>query len=212
LSSPIRCVDGGTLATSRRKKQENDIHWTFAAIVLVGCGLFLLVSESDMGVEQMGSNSTLGSSSHVRVEDRINLHLKSADVATKLGQYNAEQAIPRLSDDQVQVEDINGPLPLDRKQAVHSVQVTREQEANDRTAHTLTPSQQIELDLARKQFMNDYDHKAREQFIQDFLNNARENGFEIQLDENLEVVSVKRNPALNGRQPNSETGSPSASK
>lgn len=178
------------------------MHWTFAAIVLVGIGLFLLVSE-DQGERQLGSVPPAAQSvSNLRTEDRIDLHLKSANVQSELEKVEAESAIPKFHKDQHQIEDFTKPMPLDRQQSVHSVEISREQEAADRNRQVLTPAQLIELDLARQQFLRQHDARARERFIQEFLNNAREQGLEIELDENLDVKSVRRNPA----------GSPSASK
>lgn len=197
----------------KRKHTQKDSNWTFVAIVLVAIALFLGLSDDDLHRINPPEVPPM-QSFDVKVEDRINQHLKNIDVKEKLEAAKAQQAIPTITDDQVRVDYFERPLPLTRKQEMHSVEITREHDAAEADRLQLTPEQLIERSLANEQYKNDYDRKLREKYIDAFLKNARDQGFDVELNEDLEVTAVKRRqPATRSdRIPNSIGGSPGASK
>lgn len=201
------------VAGSKSKKQSGDSNWTLLAIVLVALGLFLIVAQDEKGEKNFGSQAPTPVEVRADLEDRIDVHLKSADVRTDLESERAVMGIPAFNDQQTKVEDFDRPLPLDRKQSVHSVDVTRQTEANDLERRPLTPAELIERGLANEQFLREYDKKHRQKYVEEFLRNAQEQGLDVELNEDLEVTAVKRRQTEKTyRNPDSVGGSPGASK
>lgn len=58
----------------------------------------------------------------------------------------------------------------------------------------LTPEERINAALANKRWMKDYEEHQKQEYIRAFVENARSQGFEVQINDQLEVVSVKEIP------------------
>lgn len=56
----------------------------------------------------------------------------------------------------------------------------------------LTPEEKIELSLIRDREIAAYQHEQRLQYVRQFLQNARERGYDIILNDKLEVVQINR--------------------
>jgi hypothetical protein len=54
------------------------------------------------------------------------------------------------------------------------------------------PAERINSRLANRRFVNDYERAERIAFVRNFLRSAYERGYEVQLDQNLVVVGVKK--------------------
>ena len=56
----------------------------------------------------------------------------------------------------------------------------------------LTPGERVELSLMRDREIAAYEHQQRLQYVRQFLQNAREKGYDIILNDKLEVVQINR--------------------
>jgi len=60
----------------------------------------------------------------------------------------------------------------------------------ERDYDTVTPSAQIQNDLAEQQRLEEYDQQFREEYIRQFVANARKNGWKLVVDENGIIKSA----------------------
>lgn len=59
-----------------------------------------------------------------------------------------------------------------------------------RNYDTISPSAQIQNDLAEQQRLEEYDRQFREEYIRQFVENARKNGWKLVVDENGVIKSA----------------------
>lgn len=66
------------------------------------------------------------------------------------------------------------------------------EESANQSDSEMTPQEKIELSMMRQREIAAYEHKQRLQYVRKFLENAREKGYDIVLNDKLEVVRVKK--------------------
>jgi hypothetical protein len=140
--------------------------------------------------------SVIETSWNGRVNESVNLHLRQADQTVQLQQLrqsNDLAALQRQTLDKTSGQPAaTRPVPLYGRQEVHAVEVTKE--IQRRSEFSRAPADQIDHRLSVDQFTNDYDSKYQTEYVKEFVRNARANGVEVEVDENLNVVDVRRAP------------------
>jgi hypothetical protein len=63
---------------------------------------------------------------------------------------------------------------------------------NDSSAETMLPEERINMRIAQRKWINELEMNQRRQFINNFLKSARDAGYDLELNENLVVVKVKK--------------------
>lgn len=210
---------------AKKSTKGTDPKWTLVAVLLILAGLILLVQkpEGDANLSsypqgvlpQFQSVNQSANKSVNKLDDQINFHLKAADVKAQLEEAKARAAVESIGDDfqYDNSENFKRPLSLSRKGESHAVDITKENDANDRVYRQLNPSQLIDRQMAKEQFNSDYNEKYREEYIRQFIENARSQGIDIKLNDDLEVVEIQKRPLEQPlRFPNSVGSVPGASK
>ncbi len=134
-----------------------------------------------------------------RINRRVTEHLQSIDQMKQSEQWRVEQVnrdtAPSL--DQLDLSFLNqdfqypahlANLPPDRR----SEAVYRDITSGSAPSADHWPEQRINAQLEHKRWMQDYETRYEAEFVNAFLANAREQGYEIELNDSLEVVDIKR--------------------
>jgi hypothetical protein len=58
----------------------------------------------------------------------------------------------------------------------------------------VTPEERINTALANKKWIRDYEQHQTQEYVRQFIENARTQGYEVKLNDRLEVVEINRIP------------------
>lgn len=109
---------------------------------------------------------------------------------------NAETA-PALDNESAALASL---IDRDRKYGVDLVQERHIEDVADQTKKSEgmdlsgLPDEKVNLALLHRKWLSDYDKRLNKQYVEAFLANARDAGYNVLLNDNLEVVAVKRIP------------------
>ncbi len=133
-----------------------------------------------------------------QVSEKVNSHLGISDKIKEIKEQNEKvrqilEASPMSS---------NNGIP--RKQ--ETIQVDLSPDANEKNAFNdlqknkkdlnfVSPRNEILMRLADKQALKKMERAYNQEYVRQFIENARKDGVEIQLNQNNEIVSVKRIPS-----------------
>lgn len=132
---------------------------------------------------------------------RINMHMQNIAKARELRQLqvqadNAEMA-PAIDNESAALASL---IDRDRKFGVDLVQEAHQEEVLDQTKNdegmdlSDLPDEKVNIRLLHRKWLNEYDKRLNKQYVNAFLENARDAGYEVLLNDNLDVVQVKRIP------------------
>jgi hypothetical protein len=128
-------------------------------------------------------------------EALVNRYLQEADARHAMEARNSElenKATARsLGPDAAIVPDSDRQLGVSLEQENTGEKVYNELYGN-KNKGPMTPEDRIDLRLKEDQWMAVAERQERKQYIQNFLKEAYDAGYQIDLDENLVVVRVKR--------------------
>lgn len=190
----------------RGKDPDAGIILLVFALLLFFSGMFLSQQPIIKGKASLASKNR-NSEAKKALERIIEENLKKAD---------AEQSIHRervliennitssTAEEEKSTSDDYNPLTLDQEESTNKVMQDIQGDRTTPNARSLTPDQRVNKKLERDEFVRDYDERLQEEYTRQFLENASESGYEVQLNEDLEVIGIRRNkrPAL--RIPQSE--------
>lgn len=116
--------------------------------------------------------------------------------ALSVDMENAEKA-PRYDSHQLskseEVDRSKWGVDLRQEDGVHqAMEDLKRGEEESRGILAQTPEQVVLQEVARREWLNQYDRLYRKEFVQTFLENAKRAGYLIRLDENLEVIGVQK--------------------
>lgn len=128
------------------------------------------------------------------LNDQINKHMQDMEVKKSFSRITAELA---WEDAQV---DMPETLPSEDPQAQVldvSVQDTASRVYADlnpdaKGIRSALPSEKIQSKIAHKEWTKEYDHSLRKEYVHAFMDNMEKDGYQIKLNENLEVVAVEK--------------------
>lgn len=146
------------------------------------------------------------------IDQKIDRNLKATSIQKELEAIKvriANEKAEALKAYDLEGTDFEAPGGMETLQESHGESITRENEeaiqGND--DGFLNPSEIINRRLAREQFLQDYDEKYQKLYIREFLKRARDQGYEVRLNDNLEVVDILEVPTDEAmRFPNSVPG------
>jgi hypothetical protein len=128
-----------------------------------------------------------------------NYHLKIAAVNQEIIKQNAE-----LENQKTLLEsgDLNGVgiqnkkdvalgLDLDQEEGARAIQKIFDKERADEK-RKIGATEKIEMAIAQKQVFADYSTKFEKAFVDKFIDNMEKSGYEVQINENLQVVRVRK--------------------
>ncbi len=116
--------------------------------------------------------------------------------ALQVQMENAETA-PKLDNESAALASL---VDRDRKYGVDLVQEMHQEEVADHTKKSDgmdisgLPDEKVNIALLHRKWLSDYDKRLNKQYVEAFLANARDAGYNVLLNDNLEVVAVKRIP------------------
>ena len=105
-------------------------------------------------------------------------NLKAAQVDPREGLFNTDESA------------LNYGLQFDQEDTAERVY----EDLNDgrQVATETLPADRISARLADRRWLNQYEREERINFVRNFLRSAYERGYEVELDQNLVVVNVKK--------------------
>ncbi len=170
-------------------KFKKRVLWLLLFVIF---GLFALYfydsSTSDVARRKASSgriNDILKDTARTRELRALQVQLENAASAPKLD--NESAALASLID-------------RDRKYGVDLVQEMHQEEVADHTKNSDgmdisgLPDEKVNMALLHRKWLSDYDKRLNKQYVEAFLANARDAGYNVLLNDNLEVVAVKRIP------------------
>lgn len=90
-----------------------------------------------------------------------------------------------------ELENVN---PLEFNQENHAQKVTEEIEMRARKKQRNTLDERINSKIALDQWNRQYEKQQRDEFVRQFIEKAQKDGFDVQLNENLDVTGLNAQP------------------
>ncbi len=127
------------------------------------------------------------------LNDQINKHLHDLELKKNLNKMNAqiewEDSYSELSaTDSAEQEAL--PKHLDANVYDPASKVYEDLNPNEKGIRTVLPSERIQSKIANRRWVKEYDHEMRREYVYAFIDNMRRDGYEVRINENLEVVNV----------------------
>lgn len=171
--------------------------WT----ILVGMGslvllLAVILIDAPKVRPQKQVQNKSSSSVVIREDDAVTRHLRESHMRREMltQQRQLENLKLRTTDLEV---DPNAVDPT----RVYGVQLDQE-DITDRVFEDLngtalknqeiTPDERIKARLVNRKWLNEYEKRERITYVKNFIRSAYEHGYEVELDQNLVVVSVRK--------------------
>ena len=167
-------------------------------LLLLGIGTLSQLESFNSKEQSLSSQVT----THLSVQERINQQLKSVNVSSDLRKrliefHNSEAKDLSVENGSVFLSkpDASG-ASLSLEQESHGESVVKDLHEVMRSSDDKykTPGDVIDQRLSRNQFLSDYDNKYENEYIRRFINNAREQGYQVELNDQLEVVDIREAP------------------
>lgn len=186
----------GITATAAKISKQS---WLYLGIAATGAiiGIVGLILSFSSGSKE-GHNSASSESSGDAINARINRHLHESIAREEMIKRDVEAHEAQLRTSRW---DSQG-LVLESDDRIYGVQFDQEnvaerlyQELNeDRTPayRDLLPDEKISARLANRKWLNEMERAERVQFISNFIRSAYEQGYQVEIDQNLVVVGVKK--------------------
>ncbi|MCB0415827.1 MAG: hypothetical protein KDD50_15925 [Bdellovibrionales bacterium] len=169
---------------------------------------FLFENENFMKNEEISSNNfssvdlnqASNTSKQHRILKKINYFIKQAHVEGELHKRQVENQNSNI--DSYSLKGAHAPT---EKQPLigYGVNVDSQdkfkqydQDIKKMQTHTKSFQDDIYASVALDQYLEDYEQKERQAFVDAFIENARRGGYDVELNDNLEVVGVR--PIRNG--------------
>lgn len=173
--------------------------------VIISCLLILfsyfLAHEKNIEVDVRVKPKTTQGISQNEALDRADYHLKTADMNRVIQQFKIELENRKSMDQKIKDQNM-GEEELDPSR--YGIQLEQEYGAADVGAYLektakgqnsrLNARDRIESRIAQQDYLKDYDGKYKKEFVNQFMNNMEEAGYDVQINDNLEVVRVRKIP------------------
>lgn len=131
--------------------------------------------------------------------ERVNAHLQYIEQQAELRELEARNKIPEPKE--IDASSIN-PFPqfdgteYQRfKEDDQAQRIYEDLHGSSKNFDTpLTPKERINAALANKRWLQDYEENQKNEYIRKFIENARSQGYEVELNDQLEVVNIREIP------------------
>ncbi|MDZ4661189.1 MAG: hypothetical protein SGJ18_06165 [Pseudomonadota bacterium] len=178
--------------SSKQKTYESLTGFLPYIFLIIGLSLLLVSLSKKKTVAVNGIESSDQASVRRLNEERVNRYLKDAYNRKQLEEIRAKNDFGRTnpaaevpSQGAVPSRPVNeysgGDLETEDKWSIEAISTSN-----------MTPEEYVQYQLKLKQDELYRAQQEREGFIAQFIENARRNGFEVQVDQNLKVKSVKK--------------------
>ena len=169
--------------------------WLGPALILAAFGLIWMVWQADSEKGTGAAHQASKRPDLVKIEKVVNKHLIMTNKKIELEQEKArlehlaeapsvgDQVLPRTRPNTLYGVDHSS----DRNELNAARDLSRQRELN---LHT--PDAVIQSELADSDAISERERRFREEYARQFIANARAAGYEIELDDNFVVKSVKR--------------------
>lgn len=195
---------------TQQKKQSKDyvLLALLAFFMIVLLSLFFTPKKEGVGhhsnqTQELDTAQAFVSDTSDKESQIINQHLQEVHRDLELARMtveveNAEMA-PELRENHLsyRVDDAyrgERLLGLKMEQEDTADRVYRDLARPDGGRKHWSPDETINDRLALRQWVNEYDQKLQQYYIEQFLQNARDAGYEVELNQELEVVRVRNVP------------------
>ncbi|NJL23817.1 MAG: hypothetical protein HC902_00615 [Calothrix sp. SM1_5_4] len=147
--------------------------------------------------QQIGSDQADLASMQDRVSASITRHMQESTLKEELLRRERQ-----IANERVPVRDLDEVpvMPEQDPSRIYGLQFDQEDSAdqvyrdlqNDNSPAENLPSDRINARLANRKWVNEVERAERIQFVRNFIRAAYERGYEVELDQNLVVVRVKK--------------------
>lgn len=176
--------------------------WQWVAIfsMVFLWGVILLPSDSASGPEPKVPQVQYDVDHH-RSLQRVNKHLQYLEKKAELERLNAEiqnyEMAHKINPREVLPPDLR-PSQLEYERLEEDNQAEKIYEdlrGSSRSYDTpLTPEERINSALAMRRWAKDYEQHQTAEYVKEFIENARAQGYEVKLNDQLEVVEIHQIP------------------
>lgn len=162
-----------------------------AAVALV---LVVVFQSEDKKEVKASSPASVSVPSAKALNEVINRHMQDFELKKDIKRMHAEL---EWEDNQAKMpsaipEEGEKPQVMDASVYDHASKVYADLNPDEKGIRTVLPSERIQSKLANRQWLKEYDQETRRQYIYAFIDNMRKDGFNVKLNNNLEVVGVER--------------------
>jgi hypothetical protein len=169
-------------------------NYAIVAVAVVVVSYFLFSDPQPVGNLKEVPNKAV---QNMTPEDLVNRYLQDADARHNMEKKNSEMenkagAHTLGPDAAVMPPENDRNLGVSLEQENSGEKVYKELYGNQQDRGTITPEDRINMRLKEEQWMAVAERQERKQYIQNFLKDAYDSGYQIDLDENLVVVRVKK--------------------
>ena len=136
-----------------------------------------------------------------RMLNKVNKHLQYVEKQKELHELDAQLLRAEMENDIDPARAKNQPPKIDYSyerlsddnQAEHIYEDLKGG-AERRYDTPLTPKERINSALEMRRWMKDYEEHQIQEYIREYVENAREQGYEVKINDKLEVVEIRRIP------------------
>lgn len=175
-------------------QQQEDLQFKKRVLWLL---LFVLLGLFALYFYDSSSTGAISRASARRINDILQDTARTKELrALQVKIENAETA-PALDNESAALASL---VDRDRKYGVDLVQEKHIENVADDTKKpdgmdlSDLPDEKVNLALLHRKWLSDYDKRLNKQYVEAFIANARDAGYNVLLNDNLEVVGVKRIP------------------
>ncbi len=171
-------------------------------IIIAG---ILILSTVYLGSKSNVKNSDQISNQKIRPSQLTSEHLREADYHLKMAEINRniQQLHAQVENSRVLLDPSHEEFDYLNNEVTRfglsqgfeagargvEKELERERRAEKRKLRT---ADKIEMIIAQDQFQRDYESKYEKAFVNHFIENMEKSGYEVQINDNLQVVRVKK--------------------
>lgn len=130
------------------------------------------------------------------LNEQINKHLQEMELKKSFNQMSAElewdYSRSALPSEMPNSEDENQPQVLDTSVQDAASKVYADLNPDEKGMRTVLPAERIQSRIAHRQWTKEYDQSLRREYVHAFVDNMRNDGFQVKINEDLEVVAVEK--------------------
>lgn len=163
-------------------------------MVLTAVMVVLLLAVIFQSKEPKQPPAAASSPTAKNLNDQINKHLHDLELKKSFNKMSAqlewEDSYSELPSETMKDEEL--PKHLDANVYDPASKVYADLNPDQKGIRTVLPSERIQSKIANRGWVKEYDHEIRKEYVYAFIDNMRRDGYDVRINDNLEVVSVQK--------------------
>lgn len=185
------------MALEPRSEKDKSKSILLLALLLAGAAFFYFI-----GIQNSGPKSKpRDSSSHIsaysaQANDMVNKHLaltsKSLELQEKKRKFENQFSMPQLGDSIIDDPSRDKDMGVDHSADANEDNAYQDLNRYPREIRATDPDRIIRNQIAEQDLAVGYENAYREEYARQFIENARKNGYEVKLNSDYVVISVRK--------------------